>query len=129
MRQQNKIGYHIKEITKGVYGDSSKVIEEMEELLDAIDQYSTLLALVELSDLYGAGVAIYGNFSNTYTIISNTYDDLVMFLDDYRSNPNLENFLDFFWGAYNYLTYYHINLDDIKSFSKITERVFKNGIR
>lgn len=47
-------GYHIREITKGTYGDFSKVVEEMEELLDAHDQNAKIMVLCELADLYGA---------------------------------------------------------------------------
>lgn len=48
------MGYHIREITKGSFGDFSKIQEEWEELLDAHEQGGKILELVELSDLYGA---------------------------------------------------------------------------
>jgi ATP phosphoribosyltransferase regulatory subunit HisZ len=54
------MGYHLREIeTKGFYGDPSKIREELEELEESLDQDNRILALVELSDLYGAleGVA------------------------------------------------------------------------
>ncbi len=47
-------GYHIKDIEKGVLGEASKIREETEEFLDALDQESSVMALVELSDLIGA---------------------------------------------------------------------------
>lgn len=47
-------GYHLKEIDKGVLGEASKVREEVEEFLDAVDQGVSIMALVELSDLIGA---------------------------------------------------------------------------
>lgn len=52
-------GYHINKIRKGVYGEISKIEEELDELKDAIEQGDVILASVELSDLYGAleGVA------------------------------------------------------------------------
>ena len=47
-------GYHLREIDKGVLGEASKVREEVEEFLDAVDQGVSIMALVELSDLMGA---------------------------------------------------------------------------
>jgi len=47
-------GYHKKHIEKGVLGEFSKVLEEVEEIKDAIDQECKIMELVELSDLYGA---------------------------------------------------------------------------
>ena len=52
--QDTAIGYHKVHIEKGEYGNISKVEEELHELKDAIEQDSTILAMVELSDLYGA---------------------------------------------------------------------------
>lgn len=47
-------GYHLKAIEKGVLGEASKVREECEEFLDAVQQEVKIMALVELSDLVGA---------------------------------------------------------------------------
>lgn len=47
-------GYHVLQIEKGVYGEPSKIREETEEFLDAVQQQNPILALVELSDLMGA---------------------------------------------------------------------------
>lgn len=55
------MGYHIKKITKGEYGQVSKIREELEELEDALEQDNKILALVELSDLYGAIKAVAHN--------------------------------------------------------------------
>jgi hypothetical protein len=49
-----KPGYHLTDITRGVIGDSSKIAEEVAELIDAEQQDCKIMALVELSDLYGA---------------------------------------------------------------------------
>lgn len=54
------MSYHIRPIiTQGVYGETSKIREELEELEEALDQENHILALCELADLYGAmeGVA------------------------------------------------------------------------
>lgn len=46
------MGYHIKEIEKGVVGESSKILEEIMELIDAEEQANKIMALCELSDIY-----------------------------------------------------------------------------
>lgn len=54
------MGYHLRKIeTQGVFGETSKIREELEELEEAFEQGNRILALCELSDLYGAleGVA------------------------------------------------------------------------
>lgn len=48
------MGYHTKEIGKGVLGEFSKIKEEFEEAEDAFKQQDSILILCELSDLYGA---------------------------------------------------------------------------
>lgn len=50
---ENK-GYHIKSIRKGVFGEISKIKEEVFELEDAEDQDCKVMCLVELSDLVGS---------------------------------------------------------------------------
>jgi len=53
------MGYHLRKIeTQGVFGEPSKIREELEELEEAIEQDNRILALVELSDLYGAIEAV-----------------------------------------------------------------------
>jgi len=47
-------GYHLTKIAKGEIGESSKLLEEIEELIDAEKQNCKIMILVELSDLYGA---------------------------------------------------------------------------
>lgn len=48
------MAYHKREIVKGIFGEFSKIQEEIEELQDAHEQGGKILELVELSDLYGA---------------------------------------------------------------------------
>lgn len=48
------MGYHKKQIRKGIVGQSSKIMEEYEEWLDAREQMNPVMELVELSDLLGA---------------------------------------------------------------------------
>lgn len=47
-------GYHKRPIKRGVFGELSKIREELEELEDANEQGVHIMALCELSDLYGA---------------------------------------------------------------------------
>lgn len=48
------MGYHAAIIEKGVLGESSKIQEELDELVDAEAQGNKILAMCELADLYGA---------------------------------------------------------------------------
>lgn len=48
------MGYHLKEIPKGEFGNWSKIEEEFAEAQDAITQENYIMLLVELSDLLGA---------------------------------------------------------------------------
>lgn len=48
------MGYHLRTIKKGELGTSSKIQEELDELLDAEEQGNKILVLCELADLYGA---------------------------------------------------------------------------
>lgn len=47
-------GYHERQIPRGVFGELSKIKEEVEEIEDAVEQGCVIMELVELSDLYGA---------------------------------------------------------------------------
>ena len=48
------MGYHLREIKKGVLGEVSKVEEEIDEFKEALEQNNRILAVVELADVYGA---------------------------------------------------------------------------
>lgn len=51
---EQKPGYHLTPIEKGVLGELSKIAEEVEELRDAELQGCKIMQAVELADLYGA---------------------------------------------------------------------------
>jgi NTP pyrophosphatase (non-canonical NTP hydrolase) len=71
--QKEKLpGYHLIEIKKGELGKSSKLLEEVEELIDAEKQGCKIMVSVELADLVGA-IILYleKNLPNT------TLEDLV----------------------------------------------------
>jgi phosphoribosyl-ATP pyrophosphohydrolase len=59
------VGYHIREIKKGKLGESSKITEEYQEFLDALEQNNKVMALVELSDLLGAIEAYVAKYNLT----------------------------------------------------------------
>lgn len=47
-------GYHLTAIPKGVLGESSKILEEVFEFIDAEKQGCRIMILIELSDMIGA---------------------------------------------------------------------------
>lgn len=59
------MGYHLKKIKKGKLGEISKVQEELHEYEDAMEQGCKIMAVVELSDLYGALEAVAKNHNLT----------------------------------------------------------------
>lgn len=69
----NKLGYHSREIEKGVLGEFSKIREEFEELEDAVTQEDPVMTLCECSDLLGAIEAF---TKSKYNI---TLKDLIIF--------------------------------------------------
>lgn len=50
----NHFSWHKRKISKGVYGEFSKIEEEVEEAKDALEQNNNLMYLIELSDILGA---------------------------------------------------------------------------
>lgn len=48
------MGYHSTNIEKGILGESSKLLEEVRELMDAEKQGAQIMILCELADIYGA---------------------------------------------------------------------------
>lgn len=52
--QEEVKGYHINDIPRGEYGKSSKLLEEVLELVDSENQHNKIMCLLELSDLVGA---------------------------------------------------------------------------
>lgn len=53
------MGYHKRAIVvQGTFGEVSKIEEELDELKEALEQDNKILALVEISDLYGALEAV-----------------------------------------------------------------------
>ena len=48
------MGYHRNKISKGKFGEFSKVKEEFQEFEDAVEQNDIILQMCELSDIVGA---------------------------------------------------------------------------
>lgn len=99
-------GYHLRKIPKGVLGEESKIIEEWLEFLDAEEQGSKIMMMVELADMYGA-VEAYSN-ALSRTGINCAY-----------WNTKLEQLAK---GL-------NLTLKDLKIFSDITKRAFESGVR
>ncbi len=77
------MGYHLREITtRGVYGEPSKIREELEELEDAIEQGNRILAICEVSDLYGALKAVATRLGVTMAEVSMMADATTRAFED-----------------------------------------------
>lgn len=68
---ENKFSWHNKKISKGIYGEFSKILEEVEEASDALDQNNHLMYLIELSDIVGAIEEIANRHNLTLTDLIN----------------------------------------------------------
>lgn len=58
-------GYHLKNIEKGTLGTPSKIQEEYDEFIDAVEQDNVVMEMCELSDLLGAIEAYIENYNLT----------------------------------------------------------------
>ncbi len=74
------MAYHISDIKKGEYGTSSKIQEEIEELMDAEKQKAKIMAIIELSDIIGS---VQGYLEKNYPYL--TIFDLIKMSDITRS--------------------------------------------
>ena len=59
------MGYHLREIKKGVLGEFSKIEEEFNELKDGVEQNDKILIICELTDMVGAIEEYAKNFGLT----------------------------------------------------------------
>lgn len=60
------MGYHLAPISKGAYGTSSKIREELEELEDSLAQNNRIMAACELADIVGAVKGLAENLGFTW---------------------------------------------------------------
>ena len=66
--------FHRRSIPRGKYGELSKVLEEVEEAIDAEEQGHRLMLLIELSDIIGAVEGVLKKKEYNHTI-----EDLIKF--------------------------------------------------
>jgi len=66
--------FHQRTIPRGKYGELSKIVEEIEEDIDAEDQGHRLMLLIELSDIIGAVEGVLKKKEYNHTI-----EDLIKF--------------------------------------------------
>lgn len=89
------MGYHIRNIPRGTLGEWSKVSEEIEEIIDALEQNLKPMVLIELCDCLGAvRSTLDGNsgfkFENLVYIISTgrnqyqSYTDLDVIVEKFK---------------------------------------------
>lgn len=89
------MGYHIRNIQRGTLGEWSKVSEEIEEIIDALEQNLKPMVLIELCDCLGAVRAklngnVRSDFENWVYIISTgrnqyqSYTDLDVIIEKFK---------------------------------------------
>lgn len=147
------MGYHNREIQKGVFGEFSKIYEEYEELLDALQQRCKILVLVEISDLLGAingylekfNLSINNNFKydENYTPLAIESNERSCWFQDYNifrkadydrdiellSKHERLIIFNFIMSMKDLLNQYNMNLQDANQMSMLTARAFKDGSR
>lgn len=80
---KKRFSWHNRPIKKGVYGEFSKVEEEVDEARDALEQNNHLMYLIELSDVIGAIEKIAENHGLTL-------DDLIRFSKKVKESKKYE---------------------------------------
>lgn len=144
-------GYHIREIPKGIHGQASKVEEEFEEFIDALEQDCIVMAFVELSDILNAIEAAY------YWDNPDSFNYLIKIIVDRKSpsrsekyfksmedeHGHISKYFEYLWYSSiekieiitflyivdDYLRMFNMTLLDIKRMSDITKRAFESGDR
>jgi len=141
------MGYHTKNIEKGVLGEISKLEEEKEELND--NSGSKILILCELSDYYGALIRYIENKSimeeedlNT-TPFSQHSLDLKLSMERFNYHHNKITTLEvngerdkippvihsIVSDINSIANIFNMDIEEIKKFSKMTTKAFEEGHR
>lgn len=81
--EKQKYSWHKKKIEKGIYGQFSKVLEEVQEAEDALEQENHLMHLIELSDIIGAVEGIVTKYGLSL-------NDLKLFSDKVKESKQYE---------------------------------------
>lgn len=132
-------GYHTKQIPKGELGEFSKIQEEYEEFLDAREQHNSIMALVELCDLYGAIKKYKEKYGIDYVLklspfMDPTYNSLMtmdMCMRRIAREPGLASsqLIHIEEAIHFYVEHYRLTIRDIRTMSEATERAFNSGRR
>jgi hypothetical protein len=123
-------GYHLRTIPKGVLGEISKIHEEYEEVLDAIEQGSVIMELVELSDLYGAFESYTEKMGWTDFRMDVRWGSIVSLGESIKMLGTIEGASIFLSELRRYVIFTHrISMNDLKIMSNITKRAFESGER
>lgn len=136
------MGYHTKEIKKGILGEWSKIVEETEELEDAYLQDAKLLIFCELSDLMGACILYCKNYNipleHIFNIDSieaheenyiNTISLLVSSKEKYLYDNSVEIILSVMYCINEYAKQFNLTYVDFLKFSQMTSSAFLENKR
>jgi len=136
-------GYHIKFINKGVLGHFSKITEEFNEFIDAHEQGSFVMELIELSDLIGAAISFYrthgkeSRWVNVHEVLMKEKSNTIMSFDDLvakfntlnANNPDFTDLANFILYIHHYVKQFNLTYKDLYKMHTITERAFLSGQR
>lgn len=139
-------GYHLREIPRGTFGEYSKVEEEFEEFLDALEQNCNIMAFMELGDFLLALESYYLKLFDGYDF--NELIDIIVSREEHISKEQFDGWigkrsiavvLRELWEFESmdgilsiiddWLRIYNLTLRDAKVMSNITRRVFEEGYR
>ncbi len=135
------IGYHLRPIPRGVFGNISKVLEEMAECEDAHDQGSSVMLILELSDLVGAiqGFLAAHNLTTkdirtgpamctliSWTQLRISFDDLRRAKNHVATLTELDAVLE---NIERFLPRWNLELQDLERMAHATHRAFRSGQR
>lgn len=138
-------GYHLEDITKGQFGEKSKIIEELKELRDAMNQGNRIMLLQELSDIIGAIIGYYSkhdsvnvpsfwntneyyDFDSTITWVNVLITKLEVATDE---NENVYVIKTVYNTISKYINtaYKNLCINDLHIMALTTKRVFESGVR
>jgi hypothetical protein len=137
-------GYHLKIIPKGKLGEFSKIEEEFLEFLEALEQDSFVMALVELSDLIGACYyflrkeGMDSNWQYIHDILMKqeldsdkfkNLDDLTEKFNLFKKSNHYSDLGNLLLFVHGYVGQFNLKYADLYKMHTITERAFLNGQR
>lgn len=143
------MSYHINQIPNGEYGKLSKVVEELHELKDSIQQNNRIMSLCELSDILGAMDGCFGERINLQfqpseseqNIIKEVYnleyefpdtewvDKLLGIVETEASNEFIAHIIQCMIVEYLIVNFKTISIHDVLIMSDRTKIAFETGYR